>query len=240
VLIALQYWLGDEEQALALARMLADIEPRMRDDVVLVLSRACDCELSAEAQRTREHCERKMRTILLQSHVERYGHPDGCFGIWSGTVGRLYEFWQTGMVSYGQSSVLTVESDGCPVRADWIDRLKAAHERTLAQGLRVTGAVMDEPVPHVNGNLCMHLSVWGDHPSLRECAPGVAWDIQHAQVLLPLTRPSNVIRNEYDTRDWTVGALAGIAREAAWVHGAKDDSVLRYARSRMREWRDRR
>jgi len=238
MLVALQYWRGDEAEALSLARLIADIEPKEREDVVLVLARAFDCPLSPEAEATQKHCSAKLRTMLLQSHVERVGHPSGCYGVWAGTVGRLYQLWSSGMIDSRHDSVATFEADGCPVRSDWLDRLQAAHGRTLTQGLRVTGAVMDEPIPHVNGNLVMHLSVWGDRPSLRDSIHNVAWDIQHARVLIPLTRPCGVIRNEYETRDWTEGCLAGIAREAAWVHGCKDDSILRIVRGWMRgKWR---
>ena len=236
MLIVLQYWRGDEQQALSLARFLADIEPHRRDDVILILARAWNCPLSAEATKVREHCAKKMRTILLQSGVERSGHPDGCYGLWAGTVGRLYQLHRDGVLPWDFATVATFEADGWPVRRDWIARLKASHARTLERGLRITGAVMDEPMPHVNGNMVMELSVWGDFPSLHTCTPQVAWDVLHAQVLMPLARPCNVIRNEYGTRDWTAGCLSAVAREAAWVHGVKDDSVAEIVRGWARDW----
>lgn len=242
MLIALQYWQGDEAEALSLARLVADIEQERREDVVLVLARAFDCELSSEAVAAQAYCQAKMQTILLRSSYQRVGHPDGCFGVWAGTVTALHRMWIRQRIPWDHHSVATFEADGCPVRPDWIGRLRTAHERTLAQGLRITGPVMDEPWPHVNGNLCMHLSVVADFPSLRECPRKVAWDVHHAPILLPLTRPCGVIRNEYGTKDWTEGCVSAIAKEAAWIANVKDESILRLVRGWMKTpaWKERR
>lgn len=231
MIIALQHWLGDEPQALALARLIADIEKSQRGDVVLALCRRKDCPLSEEAKQTEDYCRRKMPVLLLQSQREETGHPDGCFGLWAGTLENLHRMWMRGMLPWDLGKcVFTCESDGGPIRADWVSRLRAAHWRSLSLGYRVTGSVMDEPMPHVNGNLVIDLSLWADHQGLRECPSGMAWDCHHASILLPETRHSLAIRNDYDTTELTPGYLKAVARETAWVHGCKDGSVISYAR----------
>lgn len=234
MIIALQYWTGDEPQALALARLIADIEPTRRCDAILALCRRGDCPVSDEARRTEEHCNAKLPTMLLRSPRPETGHPDGCFGLWAGSVAKLHRLWQRGVIpaDLGQC-VFTCESDGGPIRADWIDRLKSAHWRSLALGKRITGAVMDHPVPHVNGNLVLDLAVWSDHPCLSRCPPGASWDCHHATTLLAEARPSLAIRNDYDATDLTPGYLRAVSRETAWVHGCKDGSVIRYARKEL-------
>lgn len=231
MIIALQYWSGDEQQALALARLLADIEQSPRGGAVLVLSRRGDCPLSEEAKRTEAYCAPKLPVMLLQSDRPETGHPDGCFGLWAGTVARLHHHWQRGVLPWNLGrTVFTCESDGAPIRRDWINRLSAAHNRTRALGLRVTGAVMDDPLPHVNGNLVLDLSLWADYPSLQQCPSGVAWDVHHGPILVREARPSLAIRNDYGATDLTAGYLSAVACETAWVHGCKDESVIRYAR----------
>jgi hypothetical protein len=234
MIIALQHWSEDEEQALSLARLIVDIEPSYRGDVVLVLARRRDCPKSTEAVRTEAYCQKKMPVMLLQSARPEVGHPDGCFGLWAGTVGRLHRLWQRGILAWDLGRfVFTCESDGGPIRKDWINRLRSAHGHSLTVGKRVTGSVMDEPMPHVNGNLILDLSVWGDHPCLSHCPSGIAWDCHHATTLLPEARSSLAIWNAYQAKDLTAGVLDAISRETAWVHGVKCNSLINYARRHL-------
>jgi hypothetical protein len=239
MIIMLQYWTGDEAKALTLARLLADLERGPRKAVYLVLARAFDCNWSEEAEQARVYCSRVFTVIPVQSSYQKTGHPDGAFGIWAGALDRLYVLWNKPAIPWHAGrTVFCCEADGVPLRQDWLDRMIQAHKMTLTQGRRVTGAVMDEPMPHVNGNFMMDLQVWADYPSLRDCPPGVAWDLHHAPILLREARSSYVIRNEYNTRNWTAGSLGPIGREAAWLHGCKDNSVLEFVRLMMRTvWR---
>jgi len=230
MIVALQYWAGDQEPAFALARLIADIEPRRREDVILVLSRRGDCPESEEARRTRDYCSAKLSTMLLRSERPETGHPAGCFGLWAGTLARLTRLHMEGFIPWGHSAVATLEADGGPINPRWLDMLIAAHARTLTQNLRVTGWVGDIPMPHVNGNLVIETGVLQDYPSLLTCPDHAAWDIHHAKVLLRETRSCSVILSAYATRDWTPGCLTPLSRETAWVHGVKDDSIYRYAR----------
>jgi len=237
--IAVQYWSGDEAQALALARLLHDVTPKERKDVYLVLARRGDCPWSEEAAATQRHCGQKLSVLVLQSDRPERGHPDGCHGLWAGTVMKLHRLWRRGNLPWSAGrTVVMAEADCAPLRPDWATRLEEAHARTLTQGLRVTGAVMDVPMPHVNGVFILALNLLDDYPSLLTCPPGVAWDLHHAEVLIRECRSSYVIRNEYNTRDWTAGALNPIGRESAIIHGVKDDSVLTWARAMARTlWR---
>lgn len=231
MIIALQYYAGDEELALSLARLIADIEPKRRDGDLLVLARRRDCPLSAEANRTEEHCSTKFPVMMLQSERQEVGHPDGCFGLWYGTLDKLHRMWIGGAIQWDLGrDVFTCEADGAPIRRDWISRLETMHRKSLATGKRITGAAMDYPVPHVNGNMVLDLSIVADYPGLAECPSGVPWDCHHGTVLLRETRPCLAIRNDYDSRDLTAGYLKAVAYETAWVHGCKDESLMTYAR----------
>lgn len=239
MIAAIQYWAEDEAQALTLARLLADIEPSKREDFMLVLARRGDCPISEEAGRTRDYCTEKFQTMLLRSPREEVGYPDGCFGLWAGTLERLSTLWLDGNIPWEWGrTVFFCEADGAPICSDWIDRMRVAHALTRSIGLQVTGAVMEEHGAHVNGNLILDLRIKGEHPSLMECPTRVAWDLHHADLLVGLTRASVIIRNEHGTRNWTADTLAPIGRASAWVANVKDDSVLRYARWALKTlWR---
>lgn len=233
--LALQYWVGDEAQALALARLLRDLQKVERKDLYLVLARRADCPMSEELLRTRDYCADMFSVMLLQSDRLETGHPDGCHGLWAGTMAKLHGLWKRGGIPWHAGrTVFGCEADTAPLRPDWHTRIEEAHARTLTQGLRVTGPVMDVPMPHVNGNFVLTLDLLDDHPGLLTCPKGVAWDLHHAPVLIRETRSCQVIRNEYNTRDWTPGALNPIGRESAFIHGVKDDSVLAWVRVMMR------
>lgn len=236
---ALQYWKGDEEQALMLARLLADIEKVPTDEMLLVLSRRGDCELSPEARQTQLYCSQKFATMCIQSPRGETGHPDGCFGLWAGTAMKLYELWQRGAIPwFAGRTVFLAEADGGPLQPGWRRRIVESHDMTLKGNKRVTGAIMERPFLHVNGNFVMDLSLIADYPALMKCPSKVAWDLHHAPILVREARSSYVIRNEYETRDWTPGALRPLGREAAWLHGCKDDSLFNFIRLMLRTlWR---
>lgn len=232
MIIALQYWAGDEAQALRLARLLADLEPEFREDVILFLARRSDCAVSHEATRTVAYCSKAFETRLLTNSRHEVGHPDGCFGLWAGTAIGLYQLLLNGIIPWTTCrDAFFCEADGAPVRTDWLDRLIEAHETTKLKGYRITGAKMDWPYAHVNGNMVMDLQLTADYPSLMECPPGVAWDLHHGPILMREARDGHAILNVCGSRNWAPEVLRCIGTQTAWLHGCKDESVFNYARN---------
>jgi hypothetical protein len=227
-----QYWEKDEARAFRLARLLADFENRPTEDY-LVLARRNDCRLSQGARDARSYCNQKFRTLLMVSGVQdKTGHPDGCHGLWAGVAEQLLEMWRGCSFPWADGrTVLMIEADCCPIRRDWRRAVTEAHAVTLAAGKMVTGHVAEKPWPFVQGVFVMTLDLVATYPHLLQCPSGVAWDMCHASTLLPVTRPSRVLRHEYNTRDWTAGVLGPVSQETALIHGCKDDSVERFARS---------
>lgn len=233
MIIALQYYFGDEEKALKLARLLADIE-HSKTSHTLLLVRSFDTKESVELRRTVCYCARKFQVVKTKSNERRTGYPDGAYGLFHGAMTAAERLRVSGLVSWGEDSVFCCEADGCPLSLSWISILEEAHRMTLQSGKRVTGAVMEQPYRHVNGNLVAHISLWSDRASLRSCSPYVAWDIFHRDVLLAETRPSTVIRNEHGTSEWTRGSLLAISKHSAWIANVKDDSALQHILTQKR------
>jgi hypothetical protein len=230
LVIAVQYWAGDEPQAIRLARLLADIEPERRDDVTIALCRRFDCPKSPEAQAAYWHCAEKFKVMFVQSQRMGEGHPDGCNALWGGTFAALARSWARGRLRC--ESAFFVEPDGVPLHRDWIDRLRAEHASALRAGRRITGCLTENPIPHVNGTLLAHLSLWYDAPSIRIPPPvGQAWDLFHRAPLLQHTQPTSLVRNIYGATGWTPTALKAMSREIAWLASAKDDTAFEYART---------
>jgi len=227
LVVALQYWSGDEGAAMRLARLLADVEVQNREDVTLAFCRRFDCPPSSLAADTFEHCAKKFRVMAIQSRREGVGHPHGCNELWSGTMDQLSCAWAAGNMT--ASSVFTIEADGLPMSPDWIDRLQRDHTRTMEAGKRITGPLMGWPVRHINGSLIAHLSMWGDRLSLHRTPSNHAWDIFHAVALMAEARPTSLIKNVYGSRDWSDSALASMSQETAWLANTKDTSAIEWA-----------
>jgi hypothetical protein len=227
LVIALQFWEGDQERAMRLARLIVDIEPEFRKDVTLALIGAGTID---GARGVALDCNLKMRTFALRGR-DGIGHPDGANALWLSTMELLCEMWRTGDLE--RQDVFTIEADGCPLHRDWINRIKAEHAETNARGLRVTGALMLRPQPHINGSLVMSIPWFFNHPSLGVTPPGEAWDIYHRDEIMEAARPSQEIRNIYGATEWKATQLDPLAKQAAWLSSTKDNSAIRWAEATL-------
>jgi hypothetical protein len=227
IVIALQFYAGDQDRALRVARLIAAIEPRFRDDVTFCFARRFDVEMSPELWAASLEVGRKFKVMHVRSKREGVGHPAGSFGIWAGTLDALAEGWASG--SLRAHSAFMIEADGVPLRADWIDIIIEEHRKTIAAGKRITGAEMIEGTPHANGGLAMAFSCWLDRPSLHRCPEAQAFDLFHAPVILSETRFSGRIRNVYGASRWSDESIRNMARECVWLCSSKDNSALEFA-----------
>jgi len=231
LVIALQFWAGDQAEALQLAKFLADLEPTSRDDVLLAFCRRFDVPMSAELHEAGMYCGEKFPITHIRSERVATGHPDGCFGLWYGTAEILYRHYCAGW-PYG--SAFFVEADGVPTRFDWLDYLKRAHMSNLQQGKSVTGA-WEGPgrfhEAHVNGTVCIDLSMISNYPSLQFCREGSAWDCFHSGVFLKELGRWEAIENLYGAHDVTLSVYKTIARKRAWLASVKDGSAWNCAQT---------
>ena len=229
--LVLQFWDGDAMEAFRLARLLADLEPEPRNDVMFVLARRRDYgESDAALDEAEAVLQKKFPVLSMVSPRAGVGHPDGCYAIWSGVMEELTSLYYDGILPF--DNVFTFEPDGAPCRRDWIDSLKRTHAQNLAAGARVTGAPMTQGFntcaspPHVNGCLCMHVSCWADHPSMHYCPPGAAWDVVHGLVLLQELGSFRPIANLYGAQAVSTAVFETLAREHCWLSNVKDDSAF--------------
>lgn len=263
MILALQYWQGDEEKAHRLARFLADLEDDFRTDVVLALVSCFDYVETPSLQKTLEHCRKRFPCMSMKSEFPGTGHPEGSNQLWRGTMeifGKLFEEYKV-----SSSAIFTFEPDSAPISKNWISGVMAEHEQTRLSGKQITGVVMNlkHPTPttcagcavndvktknpvkktftkeaplcigcHVNGNLIMDLEFWIKHRETLSRTPTfTSWDTYHAATILPHTRPTQKILNEYNSGGWTVGRFKkAVEAGGLWLHGFKDDSAYLCAR----------
>jgi Nucleotide-diphospho-sugar transferase len=229
--IVLQFWEGDARDALALARLLADIELAPREDVLLVFARQDNVLASRELRDTFLYCAAKFPCADLVTRVGGVRYPAAASRAWESACRKLSDCYHDGVWPY--HSAFFCEADGCPLSVDWIDRLKRAHAETLALGKRVTGARSYDSEGdrwHINGSLVMHLSLWEDRPSLHRCPNVSGWDGFHGQVMLTEAGPSPIIRNEYGVIGVTEVLFRHCGYDSAWLSSVKDGTHHHWAR----------
>ncbi len=242
--LVLQFWRNDKAPAMELARLIADIEPEWRDDVIFVFARQVsdgksNTPLDKEIVDTQNYVGLKMPWADMPVRVdEKKKYPGCCYDPWAHACERLSKAYHTGMRVH--HSAFFFESDGYPLQHRWIDELKEAHALTLAQGKRVTGPLMRWD-PHVNGTMIMHLSCWDDHPSLHRCPPNEPWDIFHGQVLLSeagMHTKSNIITNRYGDENMSSQVWHTTSINSAFGTSCKDGMGQYWARRFLVEGKD--
>ena len=185
----LQFWRGDQREAMELARLLADIEPEYRGDVALVLARESTLKLTPELAEIGSYCAQKFPTRHLQAKVQKgVKYPEAVNQAWASAMQQLSDSFFSGEAPH--RSLFLIEPDGCPLTKDWIDRLKNAHNETLLSGYWVTGPRSWDGFRlhhHINGTCVMDCDFWENHPSLHRTPPGTGWDGFHGRVMLAAT-----------------------------------------------------
>ena len=229
--IVLQFWSGDKDRAMALARLIADIEPEWRDDVYIVFARQSATPMDDDIRKTMAYVGHKMGYVPMEVAVdEKKTYPGIAFDPWASAMQKVSDAYYSGRLPC--ENAFFCEPDGVPMREHWIDDLKEAHRETLALGKRVTGPRMYFGNHlHVNGTMVTHASFWPDHPSLHKCHPTQAYDVFHGRVLINECGPSPIIRNEYGCTDISAAVFLSMSKEAAWLTSIKDMSAFGHATS---------
>jgi len=233
MIVALQYYEGDLNQTMSLARLLADLEASPRTDIMLALVSQPDTPMTALTSKTIKHCERRFPVIHFASARGAHGHPVACTAIWTG----MMEFFHA---SYPHEAVLALDGGDCvPLHPNWISLMKKEHARTLAEGKFITGTpyYLGGCPLHVNPNAVFQMSVWAREPSLQ--TPPVYdgtllthFDIFHRRVMLANAALSSVVHTDWQGAGNKISCalMAERARASVWLHGYKDADLHSTAR----------
>ena len=241
MIVALQYYEGDRERTFALARLLADLEPSPRDDLLLALVCQPDTPTPESTNLTLRYCENKFPTIQVMSARGTPDYQEGCGQLWAGTMNYFYQMFEEGTTRH--DSILTLDGgDGVPLHRNWFDLFKAEHDKTISSGKLVTGTPYNQggcPLL-INPNMASHLSLWKLEPSLREIPHYTGsmltiFDTHHRQTLLKHTSLSSIVKTDWrgDGNKISLGLMRSRSEKSIWLHGYKDDSLYEVAREHL-------
>lgn len=154
ILIVLQYWEGDKNQAMRLARLLADLEPAHTEKADFLFLSRFDCGHDLD---TIKYVSRKFNTFQYRSPRRGVGWPCGCNELTFGGLEWFYHKKASGQIPNYKAAFL-LESDGVPLQKDWIAQVSADWDGFKSDSC-VAGAWLEHgafpDVGHINGNLLM-------------------------------------------------------------------------------------
>lgn len=235
--IALSYHHADAEQATKLAKLMADIEPSYRDDILVLLVRRFDTIQPLEML---EAIAKKFPVATFKTTTPWTGWPAGCNAVAMDTIGYAQRCYYTHL-GFGPDSwanvrgVLLMEPDCVPCTSDWLNRIIAewgrASEGTLQMGAwRPSGGEHG----HINGCCVLPPDFFG-HVSSEVIGPDLAWDCAISPYVKDHWHKTSLIKNMFATQE-AVNAdfrAGDDGVEPAMIHGIKGESGLDLARLRL-------
>lgn len=239
ILLALQMWEGDQVQALALARLIADLEPRHNSRADFLFSYRFDCAPSKE---TEDYVTAKFNSFSwVNRHRRGEGWPGGCNDLWFGTMDRIYDLCQAGQMPR-YKAILTFEADCSPLVPHWINSLHEEWDKLSQKGARLAGHLLQYPPQprvrlHCNGNALFSGDSVYLHTVARKiggCAPNAGWDFALAPKFKELGwADCPAIRSYWNAQTALPPFIERVTNEGCvFLHGVKDHSVLRYVREK--------
>lgn len=245
LVLNLQFWNGDKNQAMELARLIADIEPQFRSDVSFVFSARFD---TSHDKDTISYVSKKFKVYTHTTTRRSTGWPKGPNAMFVDSYQFCIEGIRNGKIK--GEAILFIEADCVPTHMEWINKLI---EEYKASGKMVLGAWLEEGdcgTRHINGNCIIHKDLWiKNRRILAPCSGG--WDADCKNILMPNGHPSRLIWSDYhlgtDRNPWRgceylweakryrdpKNPLFGQDIYPVWIHGPKDLRGIECVRERF-------
>jgi hypothetical protein len=232
ILLALQYWDGDKANAMQVARLIADLEPRLCERADFLFVSRFDCQ---HDQSSVEYCSRKFK---MRTHISRRratGWPWGCNELWFETMQYVYEHTVADRREPLYKAVLTFEADAFPLCPNWISILSDSWDD--CRPANIVGSLLQHPGPHVNGNALFSCDLNFSHWVSRQlcgCAPSGGWDY----ILAPRFKEwgwknSPLMRSWWQTPTLEAERFeALLGQQVCFLHGVKDLSTIQHVRKK--------
>lgn len=234
ILIALQFWEGDKDRALELAKFIADLEPVKSPLADFLFAMRFDCNTDRSIV---DYVARKFNVYVLKSRRRGVGWPIGCNELWFSVME-----WIESMIRVKKvpryKAVFTCEADGCPIQRDWIARMSSEWDRVNAPKPVCIAGPLVEPGPHINGNALLTCHPRFLHWVARRIGgvrEKVGWDFILAKRFQRIGWADIPgMKSLYNTPTFSREQYADmIKNNYIWVHGVKDLSLLHLGRERF-------
>lgn len=237
ILLALQFWSGDKVQAMALADLIADLEPSLCEHADFLFVARFDC---AHDEGTIQRVSRKFATHVHTSPRRGVGWPCGCNDLTAGMLEFVFSKMLNKKLPH-YKAIFALEADCSPLHKDWIKLLShnwdaaQAKARTYIAGRKIETAHVHA---HINGNAMLSGDFTWLKWLMRELNgnSGVGWDY----------RLASAFRNQWGWAElpgiecrWGTPTLSDEVlqeecnRGIVFLHGVKDFSALNFARNRL-------
>jgi len=251
LILNIQHWNGDKEQAMQLARLIADLEDNPRSDVVLLFTHRFDTDLDWA---TVEYVHKKFpRTYTHKTTRYGVGWPEGPNAMYADSHMHCVERTRDGSWP-NVDGIFFMEADSVPLTKDWLNKIIDEWESTKKEGKSVLGCWLeagDCGIKHINGNCIIHKDLWRRERALFHPRSG-GWDADLASSMLPHGRPSRYIYSDYGLgkegyNDWkgcddmwktrryraSNHPLAGEDINPSYLHGPKKIESIDCVRKRL-------
>jgi hypothetical protein len=234
-LIGLQYWEGDKERILSLLDLYyKTIQPNNPWADLCIYARFDATFPDEEVLIKMRHIFNKVWTF--KSRTQMTGWPDGCNALWADLIMDAYKKSHYGTgddpVWAEYKSILTVESDTCPLQKNWMEVLSNEWD---SHNVKVMGAWDNrngdhphiEGIGHINGNAMFAMDLAKVAPACLGSPYGHGWDTVHAPLFKKIGwQGTYAMRNWYEIKTVSKKQFDELVKEnAVFLHGIKDDSV---------------
>lgn len=247
IILNIQHWEGDKAQAMALLRLMADLEPVKRTNAYVLVTCRFDGTFDEEsiAYASSKFDIRKFRTTRKAT-----GWPNGPNQMAGESYLHCVEGHRKGLFPNAEV-VMFIEADCVPLRKTWISEL---YEEYKQSGKMITGCwlkKLDAGVEHVNGNCLMSINFWKRCKGMFWPDIKGGWDATLRHHMLPVAAPSKLIWSDYQLgmahNPWKgcsylwqpkrfndpSNAFYGQDLYPVWFHGVKVMDGLECVRNRL-------
>jgi len=231
LLLVMQFWDGDKESAMRVARFIADLEPKHSEMADFLFVARFDALHHLE---TIQYVAKKFNVHSAVSKRRGIGWPGGCNDLFFGAMDWVYSQSVAKKIPEYRAAMM-LEGDSCPLHPGWIRRLSEDWE---AAKVKIYGPLIEKPL-HVNGNCLVSCDLEFLKWLTREkggCSPQGGWDY-----LLYRDFVRKGLANAPGMRSWwrvpevTQGTYDQLLLEGVYfLHGIKNDSLSKLVRERFK------
>lgn len=237
ILICLPFWAGDKTEAMALAKLIADIQPNsgLSKDADFLFVARFDAKHDTA---TVNYVSRKFKVYTHTSKRRGTGWPTGCTELFFGAFEWIFRKMESYMIPR-YKAIFNIESDSIPLALNAIQHLSDIWSK-LPPKTYVAGPWLENGVSpglgHINGGACL---LSGDLKFLKWLATrvnvrGGGWDY----ILAPQFRDWGWANIPQIQSLWQVPMTESlfhdsIRRGIFWSHGNKGDAGIKLVRKHL-------
>lgn len=234
ILIVIPYWEGDRVAAISLSHLLADLQPSHSEEFDIVFVGRWDTKPIKPT--TIAYVSRKFNVFQHESKRRETGWPMGCNGLFFGSLEFCYHMMDAGKIPH-YKAIFICAGDSVPVSRGCFDYLHRQWDKLSAEkSLSVAGALIPGEHEHINGDCCL---LSGDLGFLK-------WLVKDVGGIKVRAGWDWVLAPDFEQRGWAdlpgvvslwqtptmseETAAGWVKRGIVWIHGVKDDSLIKFAR----------